>query len=89
MKLRVKEICKSKGLTMAQLAEMLGIGKDTISRNVNGNPTLETLEKIATTLGVPVSDLFDEPKGNVFQCPKCGTTLVVKEENSELKTPTG
>ena len=79
MKLRVKEICKSKGLTMAQLAEMLGIGKDTISRNVNGNPTLETLEKIATTLGVSVSDLFDEPANDVFQCPKCGTTLVVKE----------
>ena len=30
-------------------------------------------------LGVSVVELFDEPKNDVFQCPECGTTLVVKE----------
>ena len=66
MKLRVREICKSKGLTMAQLADKLGIVKDTISRNVNGNPTLETLQKIADALGAQVVDLFERDSDKFF-----------------------
>lgn len=76
MKLRVKEVIKAKGLTMQQVADVLGITRDTLTRNINGNPTIETLEKIAKTLGVSVSDLLDEERPeedkNTITCPNCG-----------------
>ena len=76
MELRVKEVIKAKGLTMQQVADELGITRDTLTRNINGNPTIETLEKIAKTLGVSVSDLLNEDKPeedqNTITCPNCG-----------------
>lgn len=76
MKPRVKEVIKAKGLTMQQVADVLGITRDTLTRNINGNPTIETLEKIAKTLGVSVSDLLDEERPeedkNTITCPNCG-----------------
>ena len=57
MDLRVKYL-KQKGMTMQQFAEILGVTRDTLTRNINGNPTLETLERIANALGVDVSELF-------------------------------
>lgn len=32
--------------------------RESLSRAINGNPTLETLEKIASALGVDVPELF-------------------------------
>lgn len=92
MELRVKEITKSKGLTMQQLSEKLGVTRDTLTRNVNGNPTIETLSKIATALEVPIWQLFASPEevqptSNVhsIKCPKCGNEFPVSV-NVELKT---
>lgn len=83
MELKVKEVIKAKGLTMQQVADELGITRDTLTRNINGNPTIETLEKIAKTLGVSVSDLLNEKKSeddnNTITCPKCGTKFKMEE----------
>ena len=46
---------------------------------VNGNPTVETLTKIASALNVPVTELFDAPKEGVIHCPKCGAKLELKK----------
>ena len=59
MKLRVKEICKSKGITMERIANELGITPNTLTRNINGNPTIETLGKIADALNVTIIELFE------------------------------
>lgn len=59
MKLRVKEICKEKGITIGDLADRMEMKRESLSRSINGNPTLDTLEKIAQALDVPVSNLFD------------------------------
>lgn len=82
MSLRVKEVCKEKGVTITQLAEMLGIKQESLSRAINGNPTLDTLQKIATSLNVPVSALFDEvqPNDNTIKCPNCGVELELKKK---------
>lgn len=61
MELRVKEIIKNKGLTMQEFADNLGITRDTLTRNINGNPTVETLDKIAKALDVDVTELFKQP----------------------------
>ncbi|WP_353122681.1 helix-turn-helix domain-containing protein [Dysgonomonas capnocytophagoides] len=58
MNFRIKEILKEKGLTMEQLSERLGITRITLTRNINGNPTIDTLQKIAKELNVDFLELF-------------------------------
>ena len=51
---------KAAGLTQAQVAEAIGVEKETISRMENGviSPTLSRLQQIADLLGCSLSDLF-------------------------------
>lgn len=56
--LRIKEIMQKKGITQKKLAEDIGVAEISLSRSLRGNPTLETLEKIATALNVPITELF-------------------------------
>ena len=79
MKFRVKEICKEKGITMESVADNLKITANTLTRNINGNPTIETLERIASALCVPVTDLFEPPSTDVITCPKCGTKFRMED----------
>lgn len=60
MNLRVKEICKAKGITIGDLANKMGMIRESLSRAINGNPQLDTLEKIATALEVEIVELFAE-----------------------------
>lgn len=83
MELRVKEICKEQGITMEQLAtEKLGITRIGLTKAVNGNPTIETLEKIAVALDVNITDLFEQPHRNTagITCPHCGKPITIKAE---------
>lgn len=80
MKLRIKENCALRGITQKELASQLGVSEVTLSRATNGNTSLETLEKIANALGVPVAELFEAPKEGVITCPHCG-----KQINLEAK----
>jgi transcriptional regulator with XRE-family HTH domain len=77
--LRVKEITKAKGITIAAVANRMGIKAPALSRIINGgNTTTDTLQKIADALGVPVSELFEQPASNIITCPKCGAKLAIK-----------
>ncbi|MXP04794.1 MULTISPECIES: helix-turn-helix transcriptional regulator [Apibacter] len=58
MKFRIKEILKERGETMEELAKKLQINRVTLTRNLAGNPTVETLKKIADALSVRFIDLF-------------------------------
>ncbi|WP_302104926.1 helix-turn-helix domain-containing protein, partial [uncultured Alistipes sp.] len=75
---RILELCKEKGITQKDLAEKIGMSPVGLAKAANGNPTVETLEKIAAGLSVSVTELFT-PKSNTLVCPKCGTVLEVKE----------
>lgn len=63
MPLKIKDVARSKGMTMAQIAEKLGINPITLSQSLNGNPTLSRLTEVANVLGVDVSELFIQPQG--------------------------
>ena len=65
MPLKIKDVAKSRGMTMAQIAEKLGINPITLSQSLNGNPTLSRLTEVANVLGVDVSELFVQPKGKL------------------------
>lgn len=64
--MRIKEVCKEKGITVSQLAEKMGIKQESLSRAINGNPTLETLERIASALDVDVPELFTSSSGGII-----------------------
>ena len=75
MNLRIKEICRDKGIMLKDLAGMIGITEVGLSKSLNGNPNISRLEEIATALGVPVTELFDKPKEGVIHCPHCGKEI--------------
>lgn len=62
MNLRVKDICKENGITIGELADRMQMVRESLSRAINGNPTLDTLERIATALNVPITELFSTDK---------------------------
>lgn len=81
---RIKEILKSKGVTQQGLADMLGVTKISVAKTLIGNPTQQTLEKIATALDVPMWQLFASP-GDVVKeitggdrCPHCGQPIKIR-----------
>lgn len=61
MKVKVWQIRKEKGITLKQLEKLSGIGKTTINNIENGatSPTLLQMEKIAKSMNVRITDLFD------------------------------
>ena len=58
MDLRVKEICKEKGILFKDLAGLVGVHDVTLRNSLNGNPTIGTLQKVADALGVEFLELF-------------------------------
>lgn len=85
-KLRVKQIVKEKGLTLAKVAEMLDVHPVNLSTTLNGNPTLSTLSRIAEVLQVEVTDLIEtENKPIVSGFVKLGTEVVEVSSVADLE----
>ena len=66
----VKQLRLEAGLTQAELAARAGVTVETVARlervlrgrsSANSNPSLETLVRLASALGVEVSELLSEP----------------------------
>ena len=64
---------------MQELADKLGITRITLTRNISGNPTISTLENIATALGVTVPELFAPQLTNTITCPHCGKPIRIEK----------
>ncbi len=64
MSLRLKDILKERGTSISACASIVGITQANMSNIVNGksSPTLDTLERIATALNVPITELFSTDK---------------------------
>lgn len=74
--LRIKELCKERGITQAQLADKLGIQAVSFSQAVSRNKfNMDRLAEIADALGVEIPELFDKPKDGVIHCPHCGKEI--------------
>lgn len=59
LSLSVKVLCRKQGITMRQLAEKMQIAPESLSRAINGNPQLSTIQSIAKSLNVEVATLFN------------------------------
>lgn len=85
IKLRIKD----RGWTLDRLAlEMKnkngekGISQAAVSQIINGNPTFDKLQEIASIIGISVSELVmdeEELNKNFITCPKCGSKFELKE----------
>lgn len=64
MQIRIKDIMIEKGVSSVNLADMIGVSKVTVSNLINNKtmPSVETLDKIATALDVPMWQLFVSPE---------------------------
>ena len=79
MGLRIKDVIKEKGTTVQELAERMGISRVGLSQHINGNPSVEVLERIANALNVPIADLFEQPANEVVNCPYCGGKIKIEK----------
>lgn len=61
---RVKKICADKGIQLKELASIMNVKPESLSRTLNGNPQLSSLENIAKALNVGVADLFADKTEN-------------------------
>lgn len=76
----IETLLKEKGLTKTAFSDLLGIKK----QNLNGlmkNPTLETIKRFASVLGVETWQLFVSPNEinkemeDNSVCPHCGKKI--------------
>lgn len=80
MALNIKGTIKKHGLTVQEVADKMKITRIGLSKHINGNPSVDVLERIATAIGCDVSELFD-PVGNTkIVCPHCGKEIHIKIE---------
>lgn len=80
MRLRIKEACQKRNTTQKELAKKINVSEVTLSRAANGSASLSLLEKIASALSIPVSELFEAPKSGIISCPRCGKEIFLRVE---------
>ena len=62
--LRLKELCKSRGTSIAALESRLGMGNGTIGKwaGKDAAPRIDTVKAIADYFGVSVDSLLQKPR---------------------------
>ena len=74
----IKRLCKQQKKQLKDLASEMGVDPASLNRAMYGNARLDTIEKMATALGVPIKVLFEpldndevegyiKVKGKIFQ----------------------
>lgn len=86
--LRIKELCKARGVTIVELANRVSMTRESISNMIAGrqSPPLSTLEKIADVLGCGIVELF-APKNDFIAFVRSEGkthTITSKEELKEF-----
>ena len=77
----IKRTIKANGLTVKEVAEKMGITPVGLSQHINGNPSVEVLERIAAAIGCNVGDFFAPQQTNKINYQNCCEIIkVVKGE---------
>lgn len=81
----VKDLCRIQGITLKDLSHKIGIAPESLSRTLNGNPQLSTLEAIASNLNVNLSDLFaSSPTISLHSIIVYGNTTYIADDLNSL-----
>lgn len=74
--LRIKDLCKERGITQAALANKIGIRPVSFSQAIaRNNFDMNYLKRIADALDVSVQELFGS--GTII-CPHCGKEIPIR-----------
>lgn len=82
----IKRVIKKRGYTLEKIAKEWKpkpITKGSLSKSINNNPTLSTLQTIADVIGCKVGDFFEDEteKKNVLICPHCGKAIYFSDSS--------
>ena len=85
---RIRQLREQKGLSQGDVERSIGLLRCYTSRVENGHtiPSLETLERFATALGIPLYQLFypgDEPPPTFHLSPRKSLEELAEEESKE------
>ena len=82
----LKDICRTKGLTLTDVANRMGANPSNLLSSIKGNPKLSTLQDIAAALQVSISELLTKRpekaqgiaiiEGKTYQLSKPASTTV-------------
>ena len=79
---RILEVLQQKGLSKKDLADKLNMPAQNINSTILNNPKFSVLEKVASALGMTVSELITKEStpssSSVIICPKCGEAISVE-----------
>ena len=67
--LRIRQLCKSRKITINKLATLAGLKQSTIDNIIRGkskNPKVRTLHRIANVFGMTLSEFLDFPELNDY-----------------------
>ena len=67
--LRIRQLCKSRKITINKLATLAGLKQSTVDNILRGtskNPKVRTLHKIAKVFGMTLSEFLDFPELNDY-----------------------
>mgnify|MGYP005950331339 FL=1 len=80
MGLNIKKTIKDHGLEVREVAKRMDISPTGLSQHINGNPSVEVLQRIADAIGCDVSELFEQPKSDTasLTCPHCGKGIEIR-----------
>jgi len=75
--MRIKEVIKNHGLSVKSVAGKMGISAVGLSQHINGNPSVEVLQRIAEATGCSVGEFFN---AGAITCPNCGAEIRLTAE---------
>ena len=90
--MNIKKVIQNHGWTLERLAKEMtvskgdkkgekGISHAAVSQIINGNPTFDRLEEIASIIGISVAELVNDGVATPsLTCPKCGEVIHIKTE---------
>ena len=83
--MQIKTIIKAHGLTQADVAARMGVSRIALVQQINGNPTVGSLRKMAEAIGCKVSDFFaDEEAGQPERAELNGKVVEIDGVRSRL-----
>lgn len=83
LSLNVRRICKEQGMQLKELAGKMGTDPAALTRALSGNCRLDTMQKMATALGVSMKSLF-EPIDDVEGYIRVGKQVFQFNSREEL-----
>lgn len=60
LKNNVSFLCRKKGIKRNDLAKRMDVAPSVLSRMLNGNPSFDSINKIAEALQVPLAEIFSD-----------------------------